>query len=333
MRRKCKLLPAMACIFMLGLTGCGHEHTWVDATCLTPRTCSECGETEGEAAGHKWVDATCENARFCEVCGETEGEPLGHQWTEATYTSPKTCSVCGVTEGEPLQAPYCIQNNIPFESMADRDLPYVNYFLVDGEPSEKKGMWFDKGIAHYTFGEITSEPAEQEGFVKITIPFKINMPATMYVNSELSDGAASSGFTYPLFKVADYYTGILVPPESLHSSDEMESFKEYEWNSTTYSIEYSQKVELSQSSWSGWTFDHVTTWRNETSRHAEAVLTIVIPEDYDGVVLAIENNEAIEPLKEDADEKDTTEVEDTYILDVYPVETHIFYRLSDIIQQ
>ena len=37
------------------LFACGHEHVWTDATCTTPKTCSECGETEGEALGHTWV--------------------------------------------------------------------------------------------------------------------------------------------------------------------------------------------------------------------------------------------------------------------------------------
>ena len=87
---------------LIVLTGCGHEHQWTEATCTEPRTCSECGETEGEPLGHKWKKATCTEPKTCSVCGETEGESLGHKWKEATCTEPKTCSVCGETEGEPL---------------------------------------------------------------------------------------------------------------------------------------------------------------------------------------------------------------------------------------
>ena len=61
---------------VLTLCACGHQHTWVEATCTEPKTCSE--------------------------CGETEGEPLGHQFSEATYWDTPTCSVCGIVEGEPL---------------------------------------------------------------------------------------------------------------------------------------------------------------------------------------------------------------------------------------
>ena len=77
-------------------------HSWVVATCTTPKTCSACGATEGEALGHSWVEASCTAPRTCSVCNATEGEALGHSWVEATCTVPKTCSVCNATEGEAL---------------------------------------------------------------------------------------------------------------------------------------------------------------------------------------------------------------------------------------
>ena len=79
-----------------------HQHTWKDATCTEPKTCTGCGETEGEALGHTWKDATCTEPKTCVVCGATEGEALGHTWADATCTGPKTCTVCGATEGEAL---------------------------------------------------------------------------------------------------------------------------------------------------------------------------------------------------------------------------------------
>lgn len=65
-------------LFMVLLSGCGHEHIFTDATCITPKTCIECEKTEGEALGHCFLDATCELPATCEICGETEGEALGH---------------------------------------------------------------------------------------------------------------------------------------------------------------------------------------------------------------------------------------------------------------
>ena len=77
-------------------------HAWEDANCTDAKTCSVCGETEGEALGHTWENATCTVAKTCSACGETEGEPIAHTWTDATCTAAKTCSVCGATEGEPI---------------------------------------------------------------------------------------------------------------------------------------------------------------------------------------------------------------------------------------
>ena len=84
------------------LCACKHEHVWTEATCTTPKTCSACGETEGEPLGHSWKEATCEAPKTCSVCGETEGEPKGHTWQEATCEAAKTCILCGKTEGEAL---------------------------------------------------------------------------------------------------------------------------------------------------------------------------------------------------------------------------------------
>ena len=79
-----------------------HTHTWNDATCDNPKTCSTCSATEGEAKGHTWTDATCDKPKTCSVCDKTDGEALGHTWTDATCDNPKTCSVCSKTEGEAL---------------------------------------------------------------------------------------------------------------------------------------------------------------------------------------------------------------------------------------
>ena len=63
-----------------------HIHTWQDATCTEPRTCTGCSETEGEPAGHDWDDgvvtkaATCVNegnmTYTCTTCGETKQETI-----------------------------------------------------------------------------------------------------------------------------------------------------------------------------------------------------------------------------------------------------------------
>ena len=53
--RRIILLVALIFVLALVLTSCGnkqHEHKWSEATCTSPKTCTECGATEGEALGH-----------------------------------------------------------------------------------------------------------------------------------------------------------------------------------------------------------------------------------------------------------------------------------------
>jgi len=123
MKKLFTLLMLLLLIFALSACSCKHE--WTDATCDAPKTCTLCGETEGEPLSHNWIDATCtqyktctlcnakegallehtwedaENLCFqiCAVCGGLGGEEKEHQWEEATCTRPKTCTVCGKSEG------------------------------------------------------------------------------------------------------------------------------------------------------------------------------------------------------------------------------------------
>lgn len=101
MKRILTAALVLCCALLLCACGCKHE-TWLDADCVTPRTCESCGETEGAPLGHSWAAATCETAKTCEVCGEVDGEALGHSWTDATCEAPKTCATCNLTEGEAL---------------------------------------------------------------------------------------------------------------------------------------------------------------------------------------------------------------------------------------
>ena len=94
-------------------------HTWGEATCTAPKTCSVCNATEGEALGHNYnsevTDPDCTNGGYttytCSVCGDSyvadETAALGHTeetvagkaptCTETGLTDGKKCSVCGET--------------------------------------------------------------------------------------------------------------------------------------------------------------------------------------------------------------------------------------------
>ena len=131
--KKVLSLIAVLCMAILFITGCSLlsllipscEHDWTDATCTEPKTCSKCGETDGEALGHNAIEVfgqapTCTepgqtNFIYCDVCDKNLSEakeiaPLGHTeetvagkaatCTEAGKTDGKKCTVCGVTTVE-----------------------------------------------------------------------------------------------------------------------------------------------------------------------------------------------------------------------------------------
>ena len=118
------VLTMLLMLALASIAGCTPlEHTWAEATCTAPKTCTDCGITEGEALGHTEQiipakEATCyekglTEGKICSVCNEVLVEQkvvlsLGHdividQPTTATCTQPGLtagahCSRCDYKE-------------------------------------------------------------------------------------------------------------------------------------------------------------------------------------------------------------------------------------------
>jgi hypothetical protein len=60
-------------------------HHWIGATCTTPKTCGECGLTDGAALGHDWND----ESKTCDRCGATEDSDLPGDNTDSGEPSDK----------------------------------------------------------------------------------------------------------------------------------------------------------------------------------------------------------------------------------------------------
>ena len=70
------------------------QHTWTDATCQAPKTCSLCGTTEGEVGEHTYAEGVCtvcgaaENAAATPIVWNMSNEADASQWYSAqAYTA------------------------------------------------------------------------------------------------------------------------------------------------------------------------------------------------------------------------------------------------------
>ena len=96
-----------------------HDYKAVvtDPTCTedgyTTHTCTKCGDTYTDntvvALGHTWVAATCTTPKTCSVCGETEGKANGHNMTDYGYTVP---SKVELPEGTVIAEPTCKKDGL-----------------------------------------------------------------------------------------------------------------------------------------------------------------------------------------------------------------------------
>lgn len=191
MKKKLTLIAlVLICALALSACGCKHE-TWIEANCETPKTCAECGETEGAPLGHTWMAATCETPKTCEVCGKTEGEALGHAWVDADCENPKTCSNCNLTEGEAL-------GHIWLEATTEAPQTCETCGKTEGEriitderfttaaTAAVQGKW---GYTMEINGDMMGEP-NFEGTMSFTMVLELKNDGTMAMYMELGDTSA-----------------------------------------------------------------------------------------------------------------------------------------------
>ena len=98
------------------LASCGHEHVWSNATCTTPKTCYNCGETEGDVNEHSFgawqetVKGDCytissEQKRICYDCQYEETKTLSpsHNYSNGVCTKCEKPLIENMTLGDDVR--------------------------------------------------------------------------------------------------------------------------------------------------------------------------------------------------------------------------------------
>ncbi len=311
---KTKALAALLLLAMtLSLTACGHEHTWADATCTAPKTCTACGKTEGEVLAHNWQDATCSAPKTCSLCKETEGETLPHTWEKATCAAPKTCSECGETEGEALPHTWREANHqspqtctVCGETEGDVLTPdFVTYniplaelggtydFVLPCYQNENQTTVAHVTVSDYNIFESNESFPAKEGYEYRQVTF------TALFDDE---NAYKWGFKGHGYSIEDYYD-IKFNDDS--PTTEVENGESHLINNDGQEQEYTWFYpELDQSPWVD---------KKLTNTY---IFTVCVPVGYDGIVTGICDNNTV------------SYDEGVYIYDIYQEGSFVLFRFA-----
>ncbi len=191
-------------------------HTWVDATCTAPKTCSVCGATEGSALGHSYTSAITKQPTCTEKGIKTftcqhdsshkyteEVAPLGHDYVK-TEVAPTTttdgydnyvCSRCGDSYQNNYTCLYTVKCNSECGTVSGGGTHSKGANVtISATPNEG---WYVAGwklngieLTHLaginSFNEIVDKSKEYEVFFA-KIPPKITSVKMLYQNKQISE--------------------------------------------------------------------------------------------------------------------------------------------------
>ena len=133
-----------------------HVHSFSAATCTEAKKCA-CGVTEGGPLGHTWNESNCITAKTCSTCGFTDGSFGSHNFVGIQ------CSICSTYSLEllKLNTPYTDKNGLTVilnsYTVTEQSGYYshsINYTLKNEVPDSK----VMEGSFKLFFKDKTGEP-------------------------------------------------------------------------------------------------------------------------------------------------------------------------------
>lgn len=223
--------------------------------------------------------------------------------TEVVSTESVETSEVQETEIEEIveATPYAEEKGLMFTTEKEFEIPFLTYFLdEEGNYVETvEGYELRQKNATYTIGTISVSEADENGNVKIIIPYTLKCPYEfLRTTDEIADLRGSAKDIY----LADYYTGLEFPRKGMEVSDQYGVEVSIQWAGKENIISYQLTSEFSN--------DRIReieedVWTTDGYTYLKFVITA--PADYDGLMLVLDSRGQTEYHKSNTSEVDMTE--------------------------
>ena len=226
--------------------------------------------------------------------------------------------------------PYAEANGLSFSTEKGYTIPAFTYLTDLREPTTINGVSISGAVdASYTIGDISVSEADADGMVQMIIPFHVEFTTTVTDNFTYE---GDYGYNWSCINagVFDYYTGIVIPTDgTLHEGSTLENAIDITYQDVTYPIGYTRSL-TSNDDFSDWVDVGGNIYELQITVSVDITYTIHMPEEYDGLCLALYLPGKTE-LPED--KEDSSEI--TYLLEVLEEEEedisdYVLMRVSDL---
>ena len=196
------------------------------------------------------------------------------------------------TETEETNLPYAERYGFEFDSRLAWEAPYYCYFRnIENDNAEEisvPGYSLEYGDAKYQIGDITKSEPDGDGMITVQIPYIISTSYDLLANNnEVEPGSVVyPSQEYATLGVFDYYTGQRIPEkENAQIGEVNEYMQEYTYADKTYQIGYTMESQSNYEDGEWQTTDNVN-YRLTSEGRADIILTVKMPENYDGLCLS-----------------------------------------------
>lgn len=234
MKKKIVTLMIVAGVLVSALAGCGGSAEPANDSGASDTETAESSDAE---CVHTWTEATCAAPKTCTLCGETEGGTLEHTWTEATFAAPKTCTLCGETEGEREQS-YFEEHGV---DVPDAPVECTVNALIYNPDSPKEYQMTTDGIWEQI--DCYYETSDEEGYQLVNLELCVSLQFYYDAAQDIS-----YHFCGVRSAVYDWYTGLEFPSHSAFD-DDFDYGTTLKIDGNSYDVSYKKDVIWESDEW------------------------------------------------------------------------------------